>query len=108
MHTNRLSYEEIERLIKRVTGEKQLSNQKIRQIVVDKALEVSEEIAEETKKAKAECLKIPEVNSEVNIYDNDEKEILLFDDGIQVKGQKEKVVRPLRIKGKAYMLNRCC
>ena len=37
-----MSYEEVERLIERLTGEKLLSDQKIWQIVVDKAVSVSE------------------------------------------------------------------
>ena len=44
-YSNRLSYEEVEELIQRTTGEKQLSDQKIRGIVVDKASELSNEIA---------------------------------------------------------------
>ena len=41
-YSNRMSYEEVERLIERLTGEKLLSDQKIWQIVVDKAVGVSE------------------------------------------------------------------
>lgn len=80
-----------------MTGETQLSDQRIQQIVVDKALEVSKRIAEEGDKIKEEGLKIPKVNPEVNIYDPDEREILLFDDGIQVKGQKGNRVSDRRI-----------
>jgi len=37
------------------------------------------------------------VNSKVDIYHPEQKEILLFDDGIQVKGQKPKGKRQARI-----------
>jgi hypothetical protein len=89
-YSNRLSYEDVEELIERITGEKQLSDQKIRGIVVDKAEELSKEIANEVKNTlKDESVKMPLVNSKVDIYNPEEEEILLFDDGIQVKGQKE-------------------
>jgi hypothetical protein len=79
----------VEGLIERVTGKRQLSDAKIQQIVVDKAIEVSKLQEKEMEKLE-ECkeLKMPKVQGEVNIYDPDEKEILLFDDGIQVKKQK--------------------
>jgi len=88
-YSNRLSYGEVEGLIERVTGKRQLSDAKIQQIVVDKAIEVSKLQEKEMEKLE-ECkeLKMPKVQGEVNIYDPDEKEILLFDDGIQVKKQK--------------------
>ena len=88
-YSNRLSYKEVEVLIERVTGKRQLSDEKIQQVVVEKALEVSklQENEMETHKEGQE-LKMPKVQGEVNIYDPDEKEVLLFDDGIQVKKQK--------------------
>ncbi len=89
-YSNRLSYEEVEELIQRTTGEKQLSDQKIRGIVVYKASELSNEIATKANTIlKDESVKMPDVNSNVDIYNSEEKEIILFDDGIQVKGQKE-------------------
>ncbi len=42
------------------------------------------------------------VNSKVNIYHPEEKEILLFDDGIQVKGQKAQ----RQVRGKDWGDNR--
>jgi hypothetical protein len=89
-YSNRLSYEEVEELIQRTTGEKQLSDQKIRGIVVDKAFELSNEIATKANNIlKDESVKMPDVNNNVDIYNSEEKEIIFFDDGIQVKGQKE-------------------
>lgn len=43
----------------------------------------------ESEKIKEEGLEMPKVNPEVNIYEPKNKEILYYDDGIQVKGQKE-------------------
>ena len=39
-YSNRLSYENTEELIRRLAGSQQLSDQKIHQLVVDKALEI--------------------------------------------------------------------
>lgn len=86
-YSNRLSYEEVEKLIERNSGEKLLSDQSIWRIVVAKAAEISEiqqqQVSERLKKAK-----LPAVASEVRIYEPKAAEILLFDDGIQVKEQK--------------------
>ena len=46
-YANRLSYEEVEELSERTTGEKQLSDQSIQNTVVDKALEVSKQVESE-------------------------------------------------------------
>ncbi len=89
-YSNRTSYEEVEKMHKRNTGEKLLSDQKIQQIVVNKAVEVSKGIAKEVDSIlKEKDYALPKINCEVDIYDTVNKEILLFDDGIQVKGQKE-------------------
>jgi len=88
-YSNRLSYKEVERLIEKVTGASQLSDMKIQQIVVGKAIEMSklqeDELEKQTEK---QDLKMPDVHEKVKIYDEEEKEILIFDDGIQVKQQK--------------------
>lgn len=85
-YSNRMSYQEVEGLIEKVTGEKLLSDQKIREIIVNKAVEVSKEIKEELIANKSEIM--PEIKSEVEIYNKEQKEILLFDDAILVKQQK--------------------
>jgi len=75
--------------VERVSGERLLSDQKIGQIVSDKALRLSQEICKITKTTLAENdQNLLSVNANVNIDNSEEKEILLFDDGIQVKGQK--------------------
>ena len=89
-YSNRLSYSEVASLVERVTGDRQLSDQKIWEIVVDKASVVSRaqqaEVEEPLKKTVPSALKIQE---KVAIYDPQSQEVLLFEDAIQVRGQKE-------------------
>ena len=88
-YSNRLSYEENEELIKKLAGSPQISDQKIQQLVVDKALEVSRALTEETQTILSDgTKKLPRINPRANLYEAKEKEILLMDDAIQVKGQK--------------------
>jgi len=88
-YSNRLSYEEVEKLVERVSGAKLLSDQKIGQIVSNKAQKLSQELQEDVRAtlSKTQAYEL-QVNAKVDIYHPEEKEILLFDDGIQVKGQK--------------------
>ena len=88
-YSNRLSYKELEILIEKITGDKQLSDTKIQQIVVDKAVEISKLQEDKQKKLiEKQDLKMPEIANKVNIYKEDENEIIIFDDAIQVKQQK--------------------
>src|SRR5262249_2012886 len=82
-YANRLSYEEVEGLIERVTGERLLSDQKIQQQVVSQALVVSRQWAEETQ---ATCA--VEAALSVDWYDGEAQEVLVLADAIQVKQQK--------------------
>ena len=84
-YSNRLSYQEVEDLVARISGEKLLSDQKIWEIVVNKAVEISKKWLGEVEEIKQE---IP-IAPTVDIYDPLTEEILLFDDGIGVKKQKE-------------------
>jgi hypothetical protein len=88
-YSNRISYEEVEKLIERNTGEKLLSAQSIWRIVVAKAAQISQtqqkQVAERLKRGK-----LPALASKVEIYEPKAAEVLLFDDGIQVKEQKAK------------------
>jgi hypothetical protein len=88
-YSNRMSYEEVATLIERNTGEQLLSDQSIWQIVVAKAAEISDKqrqaVAKRLKKGK-----LPDVATDVDIYSKQQAEVLLFDDGIQVKEQKAK------------------
>ncbi len=88
-YSNRMSYEEVALLVERVSGERLLSDQKIGQIVSAKALKFSQEIYKSTKTFLVENdHDVLQVNSKIDIYNPEETEILLFDDGIQIKGQK--------------------
>jgi hypothetical protein len=87
-YSNRLSYEEVESLIERQTGEKLLSDQKIWQIVVDKAVCVSEQLRQEVQSV-LDAVQMPAINPRVDIYDPNQTEILLLEDAIQVKEQKQ-------------------
>ena len=89
-YSNRMSYEEVEKLIARMTGKRTLSDQWIWQGVMAKSAEVSQQIADETLDILAASSDPPLlVNSQLDFYDSDTSEILLFEDGIQVKRQKE-------------------
>lgn len=89
-YANRLSYVEVEELVERTTGKKQLSDQSIQNTVVEKALEVSKQVYFEAKKVlEDDTLGLPELNQEVDIYDIDTKEALILVDGIGVKKQSE-------------------
>jgi hypothetical protein len=96
-----MSYEEVAKLIERVSGSRLLSDQKISQIVSDKALQLSQEMHEDATiildKADIELIK---VNPRVDIYNTESSEILLFDDGIQVKGQKSHREAKAKLEGK--------
>jgi hypothetical protein len=87
-YSNRLSYGEVSGLVKRMSGERLLSDQKIEQLVVEQAAQISR-TREQAVQARLEQGKMPTVKTEVALYDREGKEILLFEDGILVKEQKE-------------------
>jgi hypothetical protein len=89
-YSNRLSYSEVAGLVERVTGVQQLSDQKIRQIVVNKAVAVGQVIQCQVEESiKKETMPFPKIASEIAIYHRGSREILVFEDAIQVRGQKE-------------------
>ena len=89
-YANHLSYEGVEELVERITGEKQMSDQSIQNIVVNFAKEVSKQIESEAVTVlEDETLFLPVINQEVDIYEVDTKEVLIFVDGIGVKKQSE-------------------
>lgn len=101
-YSNRMSYEEVALLVERVSGKKLLSDQKIGQIVSAKAVKISQEIYENTRVALAEVdCDVVKVNPKVDIYNQKEQEILLFDDGVLVKGQKAQRQREAETGGKS-------
>ena len=87
-YSNKLSYSEGEELLMRITGEKLLSDQNIWELVVNKAVEISQKWQQEIEDlSKSELAEIA-IAPTVDIYEPDSEEILLFDDGIGVKKQK--------------------
>ena len=82
-YANRLSYQEVEGLIERVTGEKLLSDQTIQHQVVAQASALSQHWVEGSKQGE-----VMATASEVDWYDPQAEEVLLLSDGIQVKQQK--------------------
>jgi len=89
-YANRQRSEEVEKLVEKTTGEKQLSDQSIQNTVVDKALEISKQVESEASNVlEDDTLGLPEINQEVDIYDVNTKEVLIFVDGIGVKKQSE-------------------
>ncbi len=88
-YSNRLSYEEIERLVERVTGEKLISDQKACQLVTNKAVEISSVIEDKINLINSRITSDVKIASNVNIYNPKAEEVLLFDDGISVREQKD-------------------
>ena len=66
-----------------------MSDQKIGKIVVNKAVEVSSQWSDKIEEINSLITDNIEISSRVNIYQPEAKEILLFDDGIGVKKQKD-------------------
>ena len=89
-YANRLSYEETEKLVERTSGEKQLSDQSIQNPFVNKELEIIKPVESEASNVlEDDTLGLPEINKEVDIYDVNTKEVLIFVDGIGVKKPSE-------------------
>lgn len=88
-YANRLSYENLAGLVERVTGENLLSDQTIWRIVKGKAETYSQQIRQTVQESlESTTFEQIQIKQNVEIYNVEESEILLFDDGIQVKGQK--------------------
>jgi len=88
-YSNRLSYEEIEKLAEKVTGEpKIISDQKIWDVVTGKAVAVSSDLEDRIEIINSKISSEVEIKSFVDIYDPKSEEVLLFDDGICVTKQK--------------------
>lgn len=89
-----MSYHEVARLLKDETGEVLLSSQRIHDIVYEEARRLSASKATQARAVLATGRALPPINQEVAIYDGHTEEVLLFDDGIQVKKQKEHREKP--------------
>jgi hypothetical protein len=86
-YSNRMSYEEVEGLVERLSGERLLSDQRIEQLVIDKAVEVSQRWAQAVAQETATERPLA-INPAVALYAAEVEEVRLFEDGIGVKGQK--------------------
>jgi len=89
-YRNRLSYAEVANLISRVTGDRQLSDQNIRQIVVDKTVDIRQRLQTDVEEQLSnKAVTFPKIKEKIDSYDRKNREILVFEDAIQVRGQKE-------------------
>jgi hypothetical protein len=84
-YSNRMSYEDVEGIVGRISGERFLSDQHIEQLVIDKAVEVSQGWAQAAQ-ALLEVAARVVVNTAAALYAVEAAEIQLFEDGIGVKG----------------------
>ncbi len=88
-YSGRLSYQEVEKLIERISGKRCLSDQRIWQAVAEKAVAISQTKADEIRQIlQASKDRALTIAPKIDIYAPEQPEILLFEDGIQVKRQK--------------------
>ena len=86
-YSNRMSYEEVDGLIERITGKRLLSDQAIQNLVVAKAVEVSRQW-QSASQGDTAASALPAIMSQVDWYDAQSEEVLLLTDAILVKQQK--------------------
>jgi hypothetical protein len=87
-YANRMSYEELERLVERFTGKKLLSDQTLWQQVVQGAAAISQQWLEQTPAVEPVA-----AAASVDWYDAQAAEVLVLSDAIQVKQQKPRHYR---------------
>lgn len=87
-YSNRLSYKEVEGLLKRFSGQCVLSDQRIEQLVIDKAAEVSQDWLQRQASDQPNTEAVA-INTKINLYDTPTPEVRVFEDGIGVKAQKD-------------------
>ncbi len=96
-YSNRLSYEELQGLMVRMTGAAVLSHQGSWDLVQQNVQALSDQRSEEFRpltETERASVKIS-LSNEIDLYHKTSDEILLFDDGILVKAQKEKREKPV-------------
>lgn len=93
-YANRMSYHEVSTLLKDETGVVLLSAQRVHDIVEEEAKRLSAAKAAKARAVLTPGTVLPLINPNVAIYDAEVEEVLLFDDGIQVKKQKEHREKP--------------
>lgn len=102
-YSTKLSYEETSKLCSHLDGDNLLSDQRIQQIVLEKAASLK---AEQTKLInKHESKSFPKIDYDLDIYDSSSREIHIFEDGIGVRKQKEKRDKVLTTKKERYYTN---
>lgn len=85
-YSNRLSYNEVSRLVERFSGQDLVSDQKAEQMVIATAEAISQGCISQVQAS----YELPPIASQVDLYDPDQAEVLLFADDILVKRQAEK------------------
>jgi hypothetical protein len=88
-YANRVSYQEVARLLKDETGETLLSDQRIHAIVEEEARRLSTNTATQARTVLETDAVLPAINQAIDLTDKQTEEVLLFADGIPVKKQKE-------------------
>lgn len=88
-YANRMSYREVAKLLFDETGRALVSSQRIHDIVEEEAQRLSGSRAARARDILESGEAMPAINQQVAIYDTQSEEVLIFDDGIQVKKQKE-------------------
>jgi hypothetical protein len=83
----RQSYETVEETVERMVGERLLSDQTIHDVVVKNARDLSARQQQQVNGMADR--ELPAINRQVVLYDATVQEVLFFEDGIQVKAQKE-------------------
>lgn len=86
-YSNRMSYREVAGLVERQCGKRVLSEQTLWQLVQQSALAVSEQVEWEVTSGLSPDSSL-QVAEELDLYDAEAEEVLLFDDAISVKAQK--------------------
>jgi len=82
-YSNRMSYREVAGLVERQCGKRVLSEQTLWQLVQQSALVLSEQVEWEVQVDSSPDCSI-EVAREIDLYDVEGEEVLLFDDAISV------------------------
>lgn len=86
-YSNRMSYREVAGLVERQCGQRVLSEQTIWQLVQQSAFALSRQVEWEVKSDLAADFSLA-IAPEVDLYEAETAEVLLFDDAISVKAQK--------------------
>lgn len=86
-YSNRMSYREVAGLVERQCGKRVLSEQTIWQLVQQIALALNRQVEWEIKPKLVTDFSLA-IAQEIDVYDAETQEVLLFDDAISVKAQK--------------------